>query len=132
MREVFANYLLEVLVNAAKIDGFANDPEREAIAAAMTEARDEEFTRAQVDQAIDAATLSREELTAYLDKRGGVFSAEQKMLLLNSLLSVIAADGVFDQREKDVLHSYIEILGVDPRRSSGMFEALVAPFRNAV
>jgi uncharacterized membrane protein YebE (DUF533 family) len=128
----FPDFLLEVLANAARIDGDAADLERQAIVAAMTTATGAVFPRESVDAAIAAATLTRDDLTGYLRRRAGRFSKAEKMTLVRELLAVIAADGLFAAPERDALMGYIEATGVGGGGADAIIEALVAPFRNKV
>src|SRR5690606_29624994 len=80
----FEGYALEVLVNAAKLDGRVNPQERQSIAAAMAElslAHDPQ----RVEAAFTEAKLSKDELIAYLVTRSRAFSREQKVALLKAL-----------------------------------------------
>lgn len=132
MSQKFADFLLEALANAARIDGDAAAPEREAIAAAMSRATGAPFAGAAVDAAIAAARFTRQDLTAYLRKRHAQFSRAQRMTILRELLSVIAADGLFAAPEREALEAYIEAIGFAESQVETILDALVAPFRNAV
>jgi len=132
MTSKFADFLLEALVNAARIDGAAAEAEREAIVAAMGEAKGAPFARTEVDAAIERASLTREDLTAYLAKHGARFTRDEKMAILRGLLSVIAADGVFAEQEKAALMGYIEAIGFGGGQASSILDAIMQPFRNAV
>jgi uncharacterized membrane protein YebE (DUF533 family) len=123
--ERFADFMFEVLVNAARIDGRLDEAERAAIAAAMKETGGEAFDRAAVDAGLARARLSKPDLVAYLAERGGAFSVEQKCLLLKAVLSVAMADGKFDQREHDIYLEYIEAIGFERQSAPQMLSELV-------
>ncbi|MBI1185933.1 MAG: hypothetical protein GC206_01085 [Alphaproteobacteria bacterium] len=128
----FPDLLLEVLANAARIDGEAAELERQAIVAAMTTATGAVFPRDKVDAAVDAAALTRADLTVYLRKHASRFSRVEKMTIVRELLAVVAADGLFPAAEKEALMGYIEAAGLGGGHAEAILDALVAPFRNAV
>ncbi len=121
----FAAYLLEVLANAAKIDGRIEEAERAAIAKVMSEATGKAFDRAKADTAVDAARLSRAQLHAYLAERSSAFSTEQKLTLLKGVLTVAAADGKFDQREHDAYLAYFEAVGFSRKSAPQMLQEMI-------
>lgn len=108
----FENYALEVLVNAAKIDGRVNAQERQSIAAAMVDLSPALDPR-RVEAAFTEAKLTKDELIAYLETRSRAFSREQKVALLKALLGVFVADGQFDENEHAALVDYTAAIGFD-------------------
>ena len=126
----FTAFLLEVLVNAAKIDGDAADAEIDAIAAAMTDATKTAYARTDAQAAIARAALSRADLVAHLKKSGRAFSKEERMALLRHLFTVVAADGKFEEAERTALLAYIEAIGFE--QAPSVLDAIMQPFRNAV
>jgi uncharacterized membrane protein YebE (DUF533 family) len=109
----FTDYALEALVNAAKLDGRVNEPERRAVARTIGELAGPTYTAAVVEAAFERAKLSKNELVAYLASRGKAFSREQKVALLKALLTVFVADGRFDEIEHAALVDYSEAIGFD-------------------
>lgn len=124
----FPDYSLEALVNAAKIDGRANDDERRAIASAIVELGGPAYTMQVVDEAFAKARLTKDELVAYLAARAKNFSRDQKVALLKSLLSVFVADGRFDEREHHALVDYTEAVGFDRQGAPDMLRGLARDF----
>ena len=121
----FAAYLLEVLANAAKIDGRIDEAERHAAVRVMSDATGAAFERAKVDTAIEVARLNHAQLLAYLQERSAAFSTEQKLLLLKGVLSVAAADGRFDQREHDAYLAYFEAVGFSRKSAPQMLQEMI-------
>jgi uncharacterized membrane protein YebE (DUF533 family) len=121
----FADFMFEVLVNAARIDGRLDVAEREAIAQSMSEANGAPFDRAAVDAGLSRARLAKDDLVAYLAENGRGFSMPQKCALLKGVLSVAMADGKFDQREHDIYIDYIEAIGFERVSAPQMFQDLV-------
>jgi uncharacterized membrane protein YebE (DUF533 family) len=128
VRGAFLEYALAALVNAAKLDGRANDVERAAIAAAMRDIAGAEFEAGRVEAAFASATLNKDELVAYLAERAGVFSREQKVQLLKALLSVFVADGRFDETEHHALIDYTAAIGFDRQNAPQMLRGLARDF----
>ncbi|HRE43841.1 MAG TPA: TerB family tellurite resistance protein [Terricaulis sp.] len=109
----YEDFVLEALVNAAKIDGRVNDAERAAIAKALTETAGVSIDPPVLDNAFANAKLGKGELTAYLTARAASFSREQKMGLLKALMAVFVADGRFDESEHAALIDYTAAIGFD-------------------
>jgi uncharacterized tellurite resistance protein B-like protein len=125
----FAKYALEVLVNAAKIDGRVTAPEPTAIADAMRELAGAAFDAAAVAPALSAAQLTKDELVAYLAAKSAKFSREQKTALLKALLSVFVADGRFDEIEHAALVDYTAAVGFDRRSAPDMLRGIARDFQ---
>lgn len=130
MSPTFLEFLLEVLVNGARIDGAADESERGVIVAIMSEAKGAPFPRAQVDLRLELATLTREDLCAYLGKAGVHFSEEERKTVLRGLVRVIAADGRVEPAESAALIGYIEAIGF--AHGPSVLDTILQPFRNAV
>ncbi len=124
----FTDYALEVLVNAAKIDGRANEAERREVARAIAELAGPTYTAQVVEAAFAKAALTKEELVAYLEARSRTFSREQKVALLKALLTVFVADGQFDEREHAALVDYTEAVGFDRKTAPAMLRSLTREF----
>ncbi|MGE0742236.1 MAG: TerB family tellurite resistance protein [Hyphomonadaceae bacterium] len=124
----FRDYALAALVNAAKIDGRVNAQEKDAIARAMTELGGPVEGDA-VEQAFAAASLSKDELVAYLAAKSGVFGREQKVALLKALMSVFVADGKFDETEHAALVEYTAAVGFDRQSAPDMLRGLARDFQ---
>jgi uncharacterized membrane protein YebE (DUF533 family) len=124
----FADYALEALVNAAKIDGRVNDEERRAIARAMAEIGGAGFDAQRVEAAFTSAKLTKNELVAYLGARSRAFSRDQKVALLKALLSVFVADGRFDETEHGALIDYTAAVGFDRQSAPDMLRGLGRDF----
>lgn len=124
----FTDYVLEALVNAAKIDGRVNDEERAAIARAIGELAGPTYTPGVVDAAFGKAKLSKDELVAYLATRSKNFSRDQKVALLRALMAVFVADGRFDEREHAALVDYTEAIGFDRGGAPDMLRSLSRDF----
>lgn len=109
----YGDFVLEALVNAAKVDGRVRPEEREAISHALAEATGAVIDPAVLDNAFQHAKLSKAELIAYLGARSGQFSHAEKAGLLKALMSVFVADGRFDEVEHGVLIDYTAAVGFD-------------------
>jgi uncharacterized membrane protein YebE (DUF533 family) len=109
----FSDFILEALVNAAKIDGRVSDAERAAIAEALTEATGAALDPPVLDNAMAHAKLSKDELVAYLTARASQFTRPQKVALLKALLAVFVSDGRFDEAEHAALIDYTSAIGFD-------------------
>jgi len=129
VRGDFTQYALEVLVNAAKIDGRVSDAERAAIGPALRELSGSEVEQQRLDAAFANARLSKDELIAYLSAKASTFSREQKTGLLKALLSVFVADGRFDEVEHHALVDYTAAIGFDRRSAPDMLRGLVSDFQ---
>jgi uncharacterized tellurite resistance protein B-like protein len=125
----FAKYALEVLVNAAKIDGRVTAPEPAAIADAMRELTGASFDAGAVAPALSAARLTKDELVAYLAAKSGKFSREQKTALLKALLSVFVADGRFDEIEHAALVDYTAAVGFDRQSAPDTLRGIARDFQ---
>ena len=123
----FSEYALEVLVNAAKIDGRVSDPERAAIAPALRDLG-VSIEAEKIDVAFANARLSKDELIAYLAAKSGAFSREQKTGLLRALLSVFVADGSFDEIEHHALVDYTAAVGFDRQSAPDMLRGIARDF----
>lgn len=123
--ESFAGYALEVLVNAAKIDGRVNDTEQQAIATAMSDIGGAKVELSAVQAAFAKAKLSKDELVAYLQMKAGTFSREQKTALLKALMSVFVADGRFDETEHAALVDYTTAVGFDRGRAPDLLKSVM-------
>jgi uncharacterized membrane protein YebE (DUF533 family) len=121
----YAAYLLEVLANAAKIDGRVDEAERQAITDVMTQVKGAPFAREAVDAALTRVRLGKEELVAYLAAKANVFSTEQKTTLLKGVLSVAMADGHFDGREHAIYLDYIAAIGFERKGAPEMLQGWV-------
>lgn len=119
----FADFALQALVNAARLDGRVEEAERVAITAALSEAGILVDPQALVG-AFENAKLSKDELVAYLTARSGQFTREQKMALLKALLAVFVADGRFDEVEHAALVDYTAAVGFDRGGAPQMLRAL--------
>ena len=120
----FADYALQALVNASKLDGRINDAERAAVARAMGDMGGQGFDSTRVDAAFANATLNKDELVAYLLARSNAFSRDQKTALLKALLTVFAADGRFDEAEHAALVDYTAAVGFDRQSAPQMLSSL--------
>lgn len=120
----FHDYVLEALVNAAKLDGRVNDQERAAIAKAMGEATGAAIDPAVVENAFAHAKLNKDELVAYLAARAARFSQDQKVALLKALLAIFVADGRFDEAEHAALVDYTAAVGFDRQSAPDMLRGL--------
>jgi uncharacterized membrane protein YebE (DUF533 family) len=109
----FADYALEALVNAAKIDGRVNDEEKRAITLAMRDLAGEAFEAAKVEQCFATAKLNKDELVDFLAARSRAFTRDQKVALLKALMTVFVADGKFDETEHGALMDYTAAVGFD-------------------
>ncbi len=125
----FGQYALEVLVNAAKIDGRVSDAERAAIAPALRDLTGVEFEAERLDAAFAGARLSKDELIAYLAAKSSTFSREQKTGLLKALLAVFVADGRFDESEHHALVDYTGAIGFDRSSAPDVLRGLVGDFQ---
>lgn len=121
----YGSFLLAALANAAKIDGRIDEAERAAIVEAMSQATGAPFSRDDVDAALSKASLSKDELVAYLAADGRQFSMDQKAQLLKAVLSVAMADGRFDEREHAIYLDYIAAVGFDHRSAPQMLQQMV-------
>lgn len=124
----FAEYALEALVNAAKIDGRVNDDERRAVARAVGELAGPTYNAQVVEGAFTRARLSKDELVAYLAARSKAFSRDQKVALLNALLAVFVSDGKFDEREHAALVDYTTAIGFDRQGAPDLLRGLTRNF----
>jgi uncharacterized membrane protein YebE (DUF533 family) len=125
----FKHYALEVLVNAAKIDGRVSDSEKAAIGSALRElAGGADVEAASIESAFVGAKLSKDELIAYLTSKSRVFSREQKTGLLRALLSVFVADGNFDEVEHHALVDYTAAVGFDRQSAPDMLRGIARDF----
>lgn len=125
----FGEYALEVLVNAAKIDGRVSDAERAAIAPALRDlVGAASIETSKIDAAFSAARLSKDELIAFLEAKSGAFSREQKTGLLKALLSVFVADGSFDEVEHGALVDYTAAVGFDRKSAPDMLRGIARDF----
>ncbi len=127
--ENFANYALQALVNAAKLDGRVSDTEQTAIVNAMRDLGGEGIDAAAVQRALANARLSKDELVAYLAARSSKFSREQKTTLLKALLSVFSADGRFDEVEHGALVDYTAAVGFDRQSAPDMLRGIARDFQ---
>jgi uncharacterized membrane protein YebE (DUF533 family) len=121
----FADYALHALVNAAKIDNKVIDDEKRAITTAMSEIWGQPFDPSAVERAFENATLSKDELVAYLQTNATAFTQDQRVLLLKALLAVFAADGHFDENEHAALIDYTAAVGFERRSAAERLRALV-------
>lgn len=121
----FADYALHALVNASKIDNKVSDDEKRAITAAMSEIWGQAFDPSAVDRAFLNATLSKDELVAYLKMNATAFTQDQRVLLLKALLAVFAADGHFDENEHAALIDYTAAVGFERRGAAERLRALL-------
>lgn len=124
----FADFAREALVNAARIDGRVNDPEREAVARALAEIAPEAGDESKLAAAFTSARLGKDELVAYLTNRQSAFTREQKMALLKALLAVFVADGQFDEAEHAALVDYTAAVGFDRQSAPGLLRSLSRDF----
>lgn len=124
----FADFALEALVNAAKIDGLVNDDERRAVARAVGELGGPTYNGQVVEQAFVKAKLSKDELVAYLAARAKSFSRDQKVAFLKALLSVFVSDGKFDEREHAALVDYTTAIGFDRQTAPDLLRGLTRNF----
>jgi uncharacterized tellurite resistance protein B-like protein len=120
----FVEYALEVLVNAAKIDGRVNDFEKRAIILAMRDIAGEAFEAVRVETSFGRARLTKGELVDYLAAKAQVFTRDQKATLLKALLSVFVSDGRFDESEHGALIDYTEAIGFDRQSAPEMLRRL--------
>lgn len=121
--ESFAEFALETLVNAAKLDGRINADEKRAIIVAMREIDGEAFEALRVETRFASARLSKDELVAYLQTRAHRFTRDQKAALLKALVSVFVADGNFDEGEHAALIDYTAAVGFDRQGAPEMLRA---------
>ena len=124
----FADYALEALVNAAKIDGRVSEAERAAVAQAMAEIAGAGFDAALVTAAFTRARLTKDELVAYLAERARAFARAQKVSLLKALLAVFVADGRFDETEHAALVDYTAAIGFDRQSAPEMLRGIARDF----
>jgi uncharacterized membrane protein YebE (DUF533 family) len=125
----FAEYAREVLVNAARIDGRVSEAEHAAIANALREIAGAAQDTTQVAAALADATLTKDELVAYLAEREGAFSRQQKVQLLKALLAVFVADGHFDETEHAALVDYTAAIGFDRQGAPDVLRGLMGDFK---
>ena len=121
----YSEYLLQVLVNAAKLDGAVNVAEREAIVSYLSQVLGAPVEQVTVNTALSNARLSKEQLIAYLTTRAGTLTAEQKLQLIKGVLTVIAADGVLEDSERETLIDYIEAMGFDRKQAPSVLTELI-------
>lgn len=125
----FADFVLEALVNAAKIDGRVNEAERAAIAQAFADATGTEIDPPTLSNAFANARLSKAELLAYLAAGAGNFSQQEKMSLLKALMAVFVADGRFDETEHAALIDYTAAVGFDRSSAAQMLRSVAGDVR---
>ena len=121
----YAEYALQALVNAAKIDGRVNDEERRAVAESMRVLAGEGFDAARVEKCFATATLDKTQLVAFLAARSAKFSRDQKVALLKALMTVFVADGKFDEIEHAALVDYTAAVGFDRQGAPEMLRGFV-------
>ena len=121
----FADYTLEVLANAAKIDGRVDDAERQAITDVMTQIKGAPFARTEADAALLRARLNKDQLIAYLSARARTFTLDQKTALLKGVLSVAMADGHFHEREHAIYLDYIAAVGFERKTAPEILQRWV-------
>jgi uncharacterized membrane protein YebE (DUF533 family) len=109
----FSAFAQQALVNAARIDGRVADEEKHAILVAMRQIDGEAYEAAAVEAAFAKASLSKNELVAYLAAHAGRFTRDQKAALLKGLVSVFVSDGRFDEGEHAALVDYTTAIGFD-------------------
>ena len=121
----FTDFMLEVLANAARIDGHVDDAERQAIVDVMSQANGALFARADADAALSRATLNKAQLVTYLNAKARTFTIAQKTALLKGVLTVAMADGRFDEREHAVYLDYIAAIGFDHKTAPQILQQLI-------
>lgn len=127
--DAFAAFAREALINAAKIDGRVSGAERAAIAAALKEAANTELVPSDLDNALAAARLTKDELVAYLAAHAGRFAREEKVALLKALLAVFNADGRFEEAEHAALLDYTAAIGFDRQSAPDLLRGIARDFR---
>lgn len=125
----YGDYVLQALVNAAKIDGRITDAERGAIAQAYGEATGAPVEPDLIEGAFAHAKLSKDELVAYLAAGAGQFTYPQKVGLLRALLTVFVADGHFDEAEHGALIDYTAAVGFDRGSAPQMLQSVAASIK---
>ncbi|MBY0564567.1 MAG: TerB family tellurite resistance protein [Hyphomonadaceae bacterium] len=119
-------FVIEALANAAKLDGRITAVERDVIVKSIRDACGHDASPAHVDDAIGRAALTKDALVAYLEQHSGAFSQAQKVGFLKALLSVLLADGRFDETEHHALIDYTAAIGFDrqsaPERLRGLIK----------
>lgn len=125
----YGDYVLQALVNAARIDGRVTEPERAAIAQAYAEATGAPVEPDMIEAAFAGAKLSKDELVAYLAARADQFSHAQKVGLLRALLTVFVADGHFDEAEHGALIDYTAAVGFDRGSAPQMLRSVAASIK---
>jgi|GEM_PF-3209540 len=126
--ESFTDFALEALVNAAKLDGRVNDKERAAVARALAELAPG-LEAARVETCFARASLSKDELVAYLASNARAFPHQQKVALLKALMAVFVADGNFDESEHHALVDYTSAVGFDRQTAPQMLKRIAADFK---
>lgn len=124
----FAEFALQVLANAARIDGQVNEPERQAIAASMIDIAGESFDATRVERALSEARLNKDQLVDYLRVRASAFTRDQKTRLLTHLLTLIVVDDRFDEVEHVALMDYTEAVGFDRKSAPETLRGLMSDF----
>lgn len=125
----YEDFVIEALVNAAKIDGRVNDAERAAIAKALAETAGVSIDPPVLANAFANAKLGKAELTAFLMARSSSFSREQKLGLLKALMAVFVADGRFDEAEHAALIDYTAAIGFDRTSAPEMLRGVEGDLR---
>lgn len=125
VHDAFQEFALVALVNAAQLDGRVTDNERAAIVQAMREIAGPSFDAARVEQPPKSG-LTKNELVAYLEERGRVFSNDQKVKFLKALLGVFVADGRFDEVEHRALVDYTAAVGFDRQAAPNRLRTLLS------
>lgn len=125
----FSAFALEALVNAARIDGRVAEEEKRAILAAMRQIDGEAYEAARVEAAFAKASLSKDELVAYLAAHARSFTRDQKAALLKGLLSVFVSDGRFDEGEHIALVHYTTAIGFDQQGAVQTLRSLSQQFQ---
>ena len=125
----YGDFVLEALVNAAKIDGRVNQAERAAIAAALAEATGSAIDPPVLENSFAHARLSKDELVAYLAAQASRFTHQQKVSLLKALLAVFVADNQFNESEHAALIDYTEAVGFDRQSAPQMLRGLEGDLR---
>lgn len=120
----FVEYVLESLVNAAKLDGRVNESERRAVVLAMRDIAGEAFEAVKVEAAFARARLNKDELVAYLASKSRAFTRDQKAALLKALLAVFVSDGRFEESEHGALIDYTAAIGFDRQSAPDMLRRL--------
>ena len=120
----FEKAMKKIMVLMMLADGEVDDDEISVIQGIFQKISGRELSSREVSTEVTAAQNDARDITEFTETLVGSLNDSGKEMVVKAAFMVAAADGVFQEEEKDMLHEIGESLQMTPAHFSGMIQSM--------